>query len=70
MQWLREGTDTHVTVEVLLHYNNGNGVFYDVHAEYYKQDESSSRVESWQFYSEVCEEKNLCVLKCSDIWSV
>jgi hypothetical protein len=26
-------TNTHVTVEVLLDYNNGNSVFYVVHAE-------------------------------------
>jgi hypothetical protein len=26
-------TDTHATVEVLLDYNNGNGVFYVVRAE-------------------------------------
>jgi hypothetical protein len=26
-------TDTHVAVEVLLDYNNGNGVFYVVRAE-------------------------------------
>jgi hypothetical protein len=28
-----KATDTHTTVEVLLGYNNGNGVFYVVHAE-------------------------------------
>jgi hypothetical protein len=37
--------DIHATVEVLLDYNNGNGVFYVVHAECYKQGQLSSRAE-------------------------
>jgi hypothetical protein len=31
-KWVPVATDTHATVEVLLNYNNGNGVFYVVHA--------------------------------------
>jgi hypothetical protein len=41
-------TDTHATVEVLFDYNSGNGVFYVVDAECYKQRQSSSGMESWQ----------------------
>jgi hypothetical protein len=32
-KWVLAATDTHATVEVLLGYNNGNGVFYVVRAE-------------------------------------
>jgi hypothetical protein len=40
-------TDTHATVEVLLDYNSGNGVFWVVRAEMlYKQGQSSSGVGS------------------------
>jgi hypothetical protein len=41
--------DMHAMVKVLLNYNNGNGVFYVVHAEMlYKQGQSSSVVVSCQ----------------------
>jgi hypothetical protein len=37
-------TDAHATVEVMLDYKNGNGVFYVARAEMlYKQGQSSSR---------------------------
>jgi hypothetical protein len=32
-KWVPAATDTHATVEVLLEYNNGNGIFYVVRAE-------------------------------------
>jgi hypothetical protein len=32
-KWVPAAMDTHATVEVLLDYNNGNGVFYVVRAE-------------------------------------
>jgi hypothetical protein len=36
--------ETHAMVEVLLGYNNGNGVFYAVCAKCYKQSQSGSEV--------------------------
>jgi hypothetical protein len=32
-KWVPTATDMHATVKVLSDYNNGNGVFYVVHAE-------------------------------------